>query len=164
MGEGHEQKINNGNTHCATNNIYHTDNQSVCYPFKNMKKTKKTVGKNKVKTAHYVIGLIVIIAIVSIASISFPKGDGPEEKELLAKCLTEKGYKLAGTSWCGHCKNQRDMFGEALQFIDYHDCDDEAEWCQEMGVKAYPTWISPLGTATAGVKDFDLLRQISECR
>jgi parvulin-like peptidyl-prolyl isomerase len=64
-----------------------------------------------------------------------------------AKCLTEKGAKFYGASWCSHCNNQKKGFGDSLQYVTYIECADEdnpqvqTEACNKAGISGYPTWI-----------------------
>ena len=52
--------------------------------------------------------IIIIIALWFVFSGSFVNYDD------FAKCLTENGATMYGTVWCGHCNNQKDMFGDSV--------------------------------------------------
>lgn len=85
-----------------------------------------------------------------------------------AKCLTESGFTMYGAFWCPHCADQKEMFGDAFQYIDYVECDprDEAgqpELCLEKGVESYPTWIYKDGRKWEGVQSFDALGEVAKC-
>ncbi len=89
------------------------------------------------------------------------------ERDILAKCLTEKGIKMYGTYKCGYCNSQKQMFSESFQYIDYIECDSAGEnaapsTCQEAGVNAYPTWIIN-NKKYEGEQSLNKLKQISEC-
>lgn len=63
-----------------------------------------------------------------------------------AKCLTENGAVFYGSSTCGHCKAQKDLFGDAMEFVNYVECNPRAvnsapEKCIAANIEAYPTWI-----------------------
>ena len=120
------------------------------------------MNNKKLVTAGVAI-IIVVIIVLAILILTQESGASEDEKQQLAQCLTEKGYSLAGTSWCPHCQDQKEMFGTSITFIDWHDCDEEPEYCEEKGINAYPSWISPLGTVSPGVKDFTFLREVSGC-
>jgi hypothetical protein len=67
-------------------------------------------------------------------------------KAKLAKFLTQKGMVMYGAYWCTHCKDQKETFGDAFQFIDYVECDaggpnGNPDECKAKGVEGYPTWI-----------------------
>jgi glutaredoxin len=112
---------------------------------------------------YIIIGAAIIIPLIFILAILFFNRDGGIEKEALAKCLTEKGYAMAGTSWCPHCKEQKELFGDAFQYVTYHDCDEEADWCTEHNVEGYPSWISPQASVSPGVKPLRTLKNMADC-
>ena len=67
----------------------------------------------------------------------------PGNYDNFAKCITEKGASLYGAEWCGHCQNQKRMFGQSFQHINYVECADgnkQLELCAEKKITAYPTW------------------------
>lgn len=113
-----------------------------------------------VKKRYY--GVFGILVLVGIGAAFLFSSEGPD-KVLLAECLSEKGFSLAGTSWCPHCADQRDMFGDAIDSLDYHDCEEEPDWCREKGITAYPSWITPYGSVSAGVKSLSFLEELSGC-
>lgn len=64
---------------------------------------------------------------------------------ILAKHLTETGAVMYGAYWCGHCANQKALFGDAFKYIDYVECDPKGEdanpsLCAQKGIPGYPTW------------------------
>ena len=66
--------------------------------------------------------------------------------EGLAKALTEKGAVMYGAYWCSHCNNQKEMFGEAVKYIDYVECDPSGpdanpDECKANNIEGYPTWV-----------------------
>lgn len=66
--------------------------------------------------------------------------------EGLAKDLSKKGMVMYGASWCGHCKKQKEAFGDAVKYIDYVECDaatsgSNPDECTAKKVEGYPTWI-----------------------
>lgn len=90
--------------------------------------------------------------------------DSPEVA--LAKCITESGAKLYTASWCGHCKNQKEAFGDALEFLDNTECAEGDGWaqaCTDAGVKAVPTWIFGDGTSKSGNTPLATLAELTGC-
>ena len=77
-------------------------------------------------------------------------------------CLTEKGVKMYGTEWCSHCKNQKRVFGDSFQYIDYIDCDKNEDECIEAEIGGYPTWIID-GEKYPGEQTFERLSKLSGC-
>ena len=89
--------------------------------------------------------------------------------ENLAKCLTEKGFKFYGASWCGWCQKQKELFGEAAQYLPYVECIDQTtnqltSECQEAGIEAFPTWELPDGEKPPGFKPLGKLAELSGCQ
>ena len=80
----------------------------------------------------------------------------------LAKCLTEKGVAMYGAEWCSHCQNQKKLFGDSFQYINWVDCDKESAKCNEAGIQGYPTWVIN-GNNYPGEQTFERLAQLSGC-
>lgn len=90
-----------------------------------------------------------------------------EELESLAKCLTEKGVKFYGASWCSWCNKQKEDFGRAAQYLPYIECIDSSTnemlaVCQEAGITGFPTW-EIAGEKTSGFKKLEELSRLSGC-
>lgn len=69
-----------------------------------------------------------------------------EELNTFAQCLTDEGMTFYGAYWCPHCQDQKEMFGDAMQYVNYVECDAggenaDPEACVAAGVEFYPTWI-----------------------
>lgn len=84
--------------------------------------------------------------------------------EKLAKFMTEKGMVLYGAYWCPHCKDQKKEFGDAIQYIDYVECDAQGpnanpDECVAQGIEGYPTWIYQ-GKKYSGAKSLSELAAI----
>jgi len=82
--------------------------------------------------------------ILLVATIAYQLTTNESEMETFAKYLNEDGWHLAGvenTAFCQDCELQKSYFGEAMEYIPYHDCDLEFEWCREHNVFQYPTWV-----------------------
>jgi len=117
-----------------------------------------------------IIGAIVVVLLVIIAGLAVMEMTKPkvsnEKIADFAKCLTEKGAKMYGTFWCSHCKNQKEMFADAFQYINYVECDlgggKVAQECIEKGIEGYPRWIIN-GKQYAGKQTFQELADASGC-
>lgn len=78
---------------------------------------------------------------------------GPSKYDDFAKCLTEKGAKLYGAFWCGHCQALKAALGSSFQYINYIECtengarDSFSQACRDAGIKGYPTWKFSDGSA-----------------
>jgi len=98
-----------------------------------------------------------------ISEVTSSVSDVSDKNAALAKCLTEKGAKMYGASWCSHCANQKKMFGDAFQYIDYVECDTTGqEECNSAGIEGYPTWTIN-GQKYPGETSLENLAQLSGC-
>ena len=88
------------------------------------------------------VWIIILIALVGLVyySIARQKSDfSPAEKEILAKCLTEKNIYLYGALNCPNCGVQKEMFGDAVEFVTYINCDLTPDKC-DVNENSYPYW------------------------
>jgi len=115
--------------------------------------------------------LIVIIGILIAGVIIYLNRGKAKEGPLInfAKCLTEKEAKFYGTYWCGWCKKQKELFGEAAQYLPYIECIDEktqqmTSQCQAAGIASFPTWEFPEKGKIPGYKDLEKLAELSGCQ
>jgi hypothetical protein len=83
-------------------------------------------------------------------------------EETLAKCLTQEGAVMYGTFWCGHCKNQKRLFGDAFKYVAYIECTENQDICTERGITSYPTWIID-GEAHIGEMSLQVLADMTGC-
>lgn len=75
--------------------------------------------------------------------------------EILAQCLTDKGAKFYGASWCGHCQSQKKMFGEFAGLLPYVECSTsdgggQLDICKDNNISGYPTWVFADGSRESG--------------
>ena len=86
--------------------------------------------------------VIVLIGILIYYSITRQTHELTlEEKEALAKCLTEKEIYLYGSVNCPNCEVQKEEFGEAVKYITYINCFIEEDKCVKYKEeKVYPFW------------------------
>jgi glutaredoxin len=66
-------------------------------------------------------------------------------EERLAEHLTAQEATMYGAFWCPHCADQKELFGEAVDDIQYVECDPEGEnaqpqLCRDKNIAGYPTW------------------------
>ncbi len=86
----------------------------------------------------------------------------------LAQCLTEKGAKLYSAWWCGPCQEQKRLFGDGLNRLDYAECSDdgtvrERKVCVKAKLSFYPTWVFADGTRLVGTQSLDDLADYVGC-
>lgn len=112
------------------------------------------------------ISLIILISIGSLIyySITRPTPDlTASEKEILAKCLTQKGIYLYGTINCPNCDVQKEKFGEAIKDIVYINCFVQKENCTKYSEqKIYPYWGMD-ETVIVGPIPLDKLKEKTNC-
>ncbi|MDP2670734.1 MAG: thioredoxin domain-containing protein [bacterium] len=131
--------------------------------------------KNFLVIAILLCGSILLVGCNKKTSIS-PDGttttetvaEGQVEVDLvaangLAACLTENGVTMYGTERCGHCKNQKAMFGEAFDKVTYVDCDQQRQTCLDAGVRGFPTRIDAQGNTYPGTQPLSKLAEIGTC-
>jgi glutaredoxin len=129
------------------------------------KYTKKRVVKMKLTSKHLAIVAIVAVAAVVVYYIgAFLTGRATEvgNYDDLAKCLTDKGAVMYGSKYCGHCENQKELFGNSFQYITYVECTEQTQLCQENGVRAVPAW-KINGELHVGFKSLDELALMVGC-
>lgn len=152
------------------------------HPVRNLR-FSNGAGKNLIFIAIIVAALIIAGAIIYVSQEKKTESPSPvalEETEQetgepettqldeFAKCLTDKGAKFYGAYWCGHCKNQKELFGNSLQYVNYIECADTetGEWkenCTNAQITAVPTWEFADGERELGVQSLEKLAQISGC-
>lgn len=91
------------------------------------------------------------------------QADIPGTSEL-AQCLTTNGLKMYGTEWCSHCKDQKNLFGQAFAKVSYVDCDQERQACLDAGVRGFPTWIDSQWNPYPGTQTLARLAEIGGCK
>jgi len=110
--------------------------------------------------------IIVLIAIGIVAwSVSgyFVEDESDlSDLDKFALCLKERGAILYVSAYCGHCKNQKDMFGDSLEYLNLVECTENQQLCQEKGIRGVPTWIID-GVLYSGVQQFERLSELTGC-
>ncbi|MGC8981711.1 MAG: hypothetical protein ACP5JU_02060 [Minisyncoccia bacterium] len=81
-----------------------------------------------------------------------------------AKCLREKGVELYVLKTCPHCAHQKEMFGSSLKYLNYIECSENMEICNQKQIEAVPTWILPNGERLLGVQPLEILSQKTGCK
>jgi hypothetical protein len=75
---------------------------------------------------------------------------------------------MYGAYWCPHCTEQKELFEDSFQYINYVECDPKGEnaqpeVCIEKDIKRYPTWIYSDGRRWEKVMTFEELGEITSC-
>ena len=106
--------------------------------------------------------LIISMLIIALFLTACSKQD-PAVLNSFATCLTEKGAKMYGAYWCGHCKNQKKLFGSSFAKVEYVECTEETQRRTDEGIKGYPTWKLADGSSLNGVQTLASLAQKTGC-
>ena len=94
---------------------------------------------------------------------------GEPSLEAFAKCLSQRGMKFYGAFWCHWCNKQKELFGEAAQYLPYIECSDKetgqlTSQCQKAGISGFPTWQLPNGEKFPGFRPLEKLAELSGCQ
>lgn len=113
----------------------------------------------------YVLGVVILLLLVILI---LGLRSSQKDYTAFATCLTEKGYVMAGTDWCPHCKDQKAMFNGAFEDIiipagAYINCEASKQTCRDLGVTGYPTWVTPEENLLPGTRKLSELAQLSGC-
>ena len=113
--------------------------------------------------------LLVIVTLIAIGLVTWSvsgyfvmNDDNLSDLDKFAKCLTEKGATVYVSAYCGHCKNQKEMFGDSFKYINSVECTENQQLCQQNGITGVPTWIIN-GLPYAGVQQFERLSELTGC-
>lgn len=90
-----------------------------------------------------------------------------QSKELLARCLTDKGFVMYGSITCSACRAQRKLFGKDFEHIIEIECNPNApnsqvEQCLKKEVRKTPTWIlEENGSEIKRLESYQLLEDLA---
>jgi len=123
----------------------------------------------EIKIGGKVFLVIIVLIVIGIVGFSasgyFTKNDDNlSDLDKFAKCISEKGATMYGAEWCGHCQNQKKMFGDSFKYVNYVECPDpnNQALCEQKGITGYPTWIIN-GLPYAGEQSFEKLSELTGC-
>lgn len=122
--------------------------------------------KNR-KTFGVIIAVLLLAVFIGYFSLSGFLVASNEKLDNFAKCLTEKGAVMYGAFWCPHCENQKEVFGNSFQYVNYVECDPNGynaqPWlCKEKQITGYPTWIIN-EQSFEGEQTLQKLSQLTNC-
>lgn len=72
-----------------------------------------------------------------------PPAPVPRSDSNVLQQLIDAGATFYGASWCGFTKKQLaelNITEADPRGLDYVDCDNQEELCQQKGIEAFPTW------------------------
>ncbi len=114
---------------------------------------------------HFIITIVVFVSVVSLYYIGKSitgRHSSVGDYDEFSQCLTENGAVMYGAEYCGHCNNQKDMFGNSFKYIEYVECSDVVEYCKSKGIEGVPTWEID-GELYTGVQELSELSEYTGC-
>lgn len=123
----------------------------------------------------YFISGLMSLAVEEEEETELIQTQGYSEEDLekikdFSECLAEKGMKVYGAGWCGHCQNLIRYFGgeESIAPI-FIECSDAqrnpteyAELCTQEGIQGYPT-IKINGIDYQNARTFEAFAEATDC-
>lgn len=132
------------------------------------KRKHKNQTKKNDKTIYYIAGILVVIIGAIVFAVARPtgqtttSGQGGGAFDEFAECLTDNGAIFYGTEWCGFCQQQKAMFGDSMDYVNFIDCDENRNTCMSEGIRGYPTWKID-GQLYSGVQQMSRLSELTGC-
>ncbi len=105
-----------------------------------------------------IIAIVIIIAGIVIYLQTRPNTNVSPE---LAQCIGKNSAMYSQTT-CHYCRQQKDMFGDNVKYLNITECDYNISLCNSLGITETPTWIVN-GTKYAGVQSVDELKRLTGC-
>jgi hypothetical protein len=111
------------------------------------------------------LGATLLLAVTMI-------GAGPTRAADLddfGRCLKREGAKFYGTSWCPHCRAQRETLGDAMKHVPYVECSIDGKRgettaaCRRAKVESFPTWTFGDGSQESGAQSLEELAAKTGC-
>ena len=93
-----------------------------------------------------IVGSIVLVGTLGIFAVQNKTAAVSQTYTgRLAQHLTSSGAKMYGAFWCPHCREQKELFGDAAKQVPYVECDPRGEepqeqLCRSKNIKGFPTW------------------------
>ena len=112
------------------------------------------------KISFIIVSTIIIIAILFFTKSQFPPVNS--ETDQLAECLASKDVTIYVSKYCGHCQDQKELFGDSFQKLNSIDCAINTLACQEAGITGVPTWVIS-GESYPGVQSLSKLKELTNC-
>ena len=112
---------------------------------------------------HVKIFILITVLVMAVFLTACSSKQDPEALKSFASCLTDKGAKMYGAYWCSHCQDQKKIFGAAFAKIDYVECTQETQKCDDEQITGYPTWIFSDNSRLNGVQTLASLGQKTGC-
>lgn len=110
------------------------------------------------------IGVVIVMLLVA-GGVIFFKNTGSTVKDIpseqVARYIGENSVLYVQTG-CIHCKEQEDLFGVNVKYLNIIDCfeSENTQTCINLGIQATPTWIIK-GEKYVGKKTIEELKELT---
>lgn len=111
----------------------------------------------------------IILVVGGLVFLSRKQSSAPAQYDKLAQCLTDKGVKFYGASWCPHCAEQKRLLGASMKYVSYVECalpgnqQGQTQVCIDNKIESYPTWVFQDGARVTGEQQPSALAEKSGC-
>lgn len=107
--------------------------------------------------------MLVIISLITISGCS----NKTKNYDDFVDCLASKNIKLYGSYQCGHCKEQKNMFGNTDLTNIYVECGPLGNFnnpeCLSGNIRGVPMWKLQDGSELLGTQNLKTLSRITNC-
>lgn len=122
---------------------------------------------NKIKVLLSLLGVIVLIVALlwvtgKITSITGKVVSDVDSGSDFYDCVGDSAvlYIIDGCSWC---TKQKEILGEHLDRINYINCTNEMQKCNDAEIRGFPTWVVG-GVKYPGLKSLEGIQEITKCK
>ena len=117
--------------------------------------------KKRLKSNLITITIIIAVIVLSVIILTNP-GNKSEVPESTAKCIGENSALFVQLG-CPHCEDQKEIFGNNVQYINVTDCFYNKETCIYENITAIPTW-KINDKYYIGVQSIEKLKELTGCK
>lgn len=110
------------------------------------------------------VGLLATSKYLEVKNSQVAKGEYTE----FAQCIQDSGATFFGAFWCPHCKEQKELFGDAVTLLPYVECStpdkqNQTQVCIDENITGYPTWVLKDGERLKGLIPLEALAEKTGC-
>ncbi|RLG27117.1 hypothetical protein DRN76_00490 [Methanosarcinales archaeon] len=80
----------------------------------------------------------------------------------LVRELSSQGWVIYIINDCEWCNKQKEVFGDAFEYLNYVNCDEDETACVNAKIKKIPCWVSPNGTHYTGYQTLSRLSELAD--
>ena len=103
-----------------------------------------------------------IFAAALVVALGFASADFQAPEQSFGQCLSDVGVTMYGSDQCQHCRDQKMLFEDDFEHVDYVNCDFQEALCREKGITFYPVWTKG-NDILVGVQSLNQLSTFSGC-